>query len=62
MLVMLCHVLKCVAYDALALGHHIRTQRLKDRRTERIVNADAFLQGDNLVPVAHRFLFAITYE
>ncbi len=53
-----CHVLEGIRDDALLLGHHPRTKRMQDYRTERVVDADALLQGDNIVPVAHGLLLA----
>ena len=35
---------------------------MEDLRTERIVDADALLQGDDLVPVAHGFLLTTAHQ
>ena len=56
------HILKADLKDAVLLGHHLRAQRMQDFRTEVGLDADARLQGHDLVPVAHGLLFATTYE
>ena len=57
-----CHILESIASDALLLGHHLRTQRMQDDRTERLVDADALLQSDDVVPMAHSQLLTSADE
>ena len=42
------------------LGQHLRTQRLRYFGSEGIANANAFLQGYDIVPVTHGHLFTTT--
>ena len=50
------HILEVIGYHMLFLRHHLRAQRVVNHGAERVVDADALLQGDDLVPVAHGLL------
>ena len=60
--VLWCHVLERLADDAMLLGHYLRTNGMQDYGLERVVDADALLQGDDVVPVAHGQLLAPSDE
>ena len=57
-LILRCHVHEVIAHDAMFLGHDGWAQGVEDRRTERVVDADALFQGNQLVPVAHGLFLA----
>ena len=56
------HVLERIFGHMLFLGHHFRAQRLQDNGTERIIDADALLQGYDVVPTAHGQFLTATDE
>ena len=56
LLIALRHVLELKACHALFIGHDLGIHGVEEFRTERIADADALFQGDQLVPVAHRLL------
>ena len=57
-----CHILEGIGYHMLLLGHYLRTQGVINHRTERIIDANALLQGDDLVPMAHGLLLTSANE
>ena len=52
------HVLEGVSEDALLLRQHLWAQRMQDPGTERLVDTDALLEGNDVVPVAHGLFLA----
>ena len=56
------HIFEGISENALFLRHHLWTQWLQDGGTERLIDADALLQGDDVVPVTHGLLLASTDE
>ena len=57
-----CHVLIFPFDDQVLLCHEIRTQRVKGVAFEIITNANLFLQGDNVIPMAHALFLTTTDE
>ena len=60
--VLRCHILETETSDVLARRHRIWLQWMVDDRTERIVDTDALLQGNNLVPMLHGLFLTIAYQ
>ena len=62
LLVLRRHILKRDVDDAMLFGHHLRAQRMQYLGTECVVDADALLQGDDFVPVAHGLLLTTAHQ